>query len=453
MPGEHGFTSKEMVGQQYSAVRESLGSSAMAKSASASAPPVVIIPRPKKTVASTQVLDSVKDKPRQHLGEFVYEVELSPARVRDPRTNRAPKFNWKSNPKPLPWNLIQDKENCTLTVKISKAHLTPSAREEITSRRALWGTEVYTDDSDVIAACIHGGWFRGEWAEDIDVDMLDLDRGPNADLNGTGGSRPTRQGVQDPNADPFILESPPETGPMHVPAGRDLHVKVLILPRLKKYASMARYGIKSREWGSGVTNGDVQSNTAHHDGLSFMVLSIEWLTNGAQPSSRVRGRARRDRINKALREIQSIGDWNANGKAANSSSVAIIQSGTARVGGTVISTDSWFKPAVRPSSEGNKENQPAVMETEEPAIEAPTLQPESVAEPLNGPEETGSDKPEPAVDAQPSKPAEDKTPQPSVGETQTPELAANATEQATADATDAADAAPVAPIAPAVVTP
>jgi phenolic acid decarboxylase len=73
--------------------------------------------------------------------------------------------------------LIEGKENCTLTMKIGKEHLIPASREEITSRRALWGTDVYTDDSDVIAACIHAGWIRGEWSDDVDVSMLGLDEG------------------------------------------------------------------------------------------------------------------------------------------------------------------------------------------------------------------------------------------------------------------------------------
>ncbi|KAK4130797.1 hypothetical protein BT67DRAFT_458444 [Trichocladium antarcticum] len=50
-------------------------------------------------------------------------------------------------------------------MKIGKKHLTPASREEITRRRALWGTDVYTDDSDVISACIYAGWIRSEWPE------------------------------------------------------------------------------------------------------------------------------------------------------------------------------------------------------------------------------------------------------------------------------------------------
>ena len=244
------------------------------------------VPKPKNRVASQAVIESVADRPRKHLGDVIYQVQLKPAGPHPPNA----KLGFSSTPIPLPRDRIADNENSTLTVKVPRAHLTPLAREEITSRRAIWGTDIYTDDSDVVAACIHSGWIRGEWGEDVDPDLLDLRKSTSK-----AQSRAGPASADDPHQD--VLTAPPPTGPVHVPPGRDLHVTVLILPGLEKYAGSTRYGISSREWG-GVYNG----HRAEHDGISFMIWNVRWV-DGAAPQSRLRGKARRDRIHKAMSEI------------------------------------------------------------------------------------------------------------------------------------------------------
>lgn len=248
--------------------------------------PAVPVPKPKKKVTSQAVLESVADRPRKHLGDVIYKVQLKPAGPHPPNA----KHGFASTPVPLPKDRIADNENSTLTVKVPRAHLTPGAREEITSRRAIWGTDIYTDDSDVVAACIHAGWIRGEWGEDVDPDLLDL-RKPTSKAQ----KRAPPASADDPHQE--VLTAPPPSGPVHVPTGRDLHVTVLILPGLEKYAGSTRYGISSREWG-GVYNG----HRSEHDGISFMIWSIRWV-DGAAPQSRLRGKARRERIHKAMSEI------------------------------------------------------------------------------------------------------------------------------------------------------
>lgn len=191
-------------------------------------------------------------------------------------------------------------------VKVGKQHLAPSSREEITSRRALWGTDIYTDDSDVVAACIHGGWIRGEWPDDVDVDLLGLDEGVDADVKDVKGKK--RRGQEPiepkpesrPKQNPDYLDAPPRTGPLPVPEGRDMHVMVMVLPKLEKYTSDVRFGIKSREWG-GIFGRDGQRSS--HDGLSFMIKSVRFVTNGALPQARLRGSARRERMRKAMQEV------------------------------------------------------------------------------------------------------------------------------------------------------
>ncbi|KUI73583.1 hypothetical protein VM1G_09188 [Cytospora mali] len=266
-------------------------------------PAVIIPPKPKHTISNKTVLDSIAHKPREHLGDFIYELCLKPARVQDPRSSRLPRQSYQSTPKPLPIDLIKGKEGSTLMVKVGKQHLTRAAREEITSRRAVWGTDVYTDDSDILAACIHGGWIRGEWPEDVDVELLGLDEGIGADVKETKAGKKGRAKEPSPpqKRDTDLMEAPPKTGPVQVPEGQDMHVMVLVMPKLEKYTSTVRFGIKSREWG-GKLGRDGQRSS--HDGLSFMIQSVRFVTNGAGPQSRLRGRDRRERMRKAMQEVE-----------------------------------------------------------------------------------------------------------------------------------------------------
>ncbi|GJN83942.1 hypothetical protein PLIIFM63780_007493 [Purpureocillium lilacinum] len=263
----------------------------------APAPAPVIPPKPKTIISNKAVLDAVADRPRHHLGDFIYEPGLKPGRLLpDTPSHRG----FSSNPTPLPWETIKGKENCILTVKVPRVHLVPLAREEITSRAYLWGTDVYTDDSDVVAACIHSGWIKGEWVEDVDASMLDLED--------VGRRKPKNQPTETmPPGSEGLITAPPTSGPLSVPADRDLHVNVLILPRLVKYAATTRHGITSREFG-----GQFGTRHAVHDGISYMVKSIRWVENGGQPQARLRGKARRERMRKVMKEVTaSFGNMNS----------------------------------------------------------------------------------------------------------------------------------------------
>lgn len=284
----------------------------------------VIVPKPKKRVSSQAVLESVADRPRKHLGDVIYKVQLKPAGLHAPHS----KHGFASTPVPLPKDRISNNENSTLTVKVPRAHLTPAAREEITSRRAIWGTDVYTDDSDVVAACIHAGWIRGEWGEDVDPDLLDLRKSTSSKSQNRAPPASTEEKHHE------VLTSPPATGPVQVPVGRDLHVTVLILPSLEKYTGSTRFGISSREWG-GVYNG----HRSEHDGISFMIWSIRWV-DGAAPQSRLRGRARRERIHKAMSEVLRSQIVNVGEKGL------LVKKASAGAGGRIVEVDKENRPVV-----------------------------------------------------------------------------------------------------------
>lgn len=179
---------------------------------------------------------------------------------------------------PRPPNLIprfRGKANCTFTIRVPRFHLTDTEREEICRRRAIWGVDVYTDDSDPVAAAIHAGWICGEWGEGVDLSMLD----PNyANAPKTEPSRRTASAQAN-----LILTNPPSV-PMQPVSGKDLHINILILPALQRYTSCTRYGIKSRSWGDS------------HDGMSFMIEKITWIDEGAGNGEERNGEARRKRM-------------------------------------------------------------------------------------------------------------------------------------------------------------
>lgn len=218
-----------------------------------------IIRMPKYEVKSQAIIDAASSFPRAHLGHEYYQPNLT--LFRSSSSDRLP-YNrgFASTNRAFP--NFEGKVNCTYTIKISRTHLEPQSREEITYRKNLWGTDVYTDDSDIVAACIHQGWFCGKWAPDVDVKLLNL--------------YPSDEGVSvEPELDTLangpdeFFDRPPARGPMPVRMNRDLHVTVLVLDCLDKYTSKVRFGIKSREWGG--------NNTTAHDGLSYLIMNIKWV--------------------------------------------------------------------------------------------------------------------------------------------------------------------------------
>lgn len=303
----------------------------------------MIVPVPKVTIRSRAVLDAVAHLPRSHLGHAYYQPRLKPTGINlnAPRT----KLGFASTPEPLP--RFEGCENCTFTIKVPRIHLSSISREEITYRRALWGTDVYTDDSDIIAACIHQGWFRGEWSEDVDVSLLGLELDDSS-----------------PDSHQDFLSDPPHRGPMPVPEDRDLHITVLILPQLEKYASTTRFGIRSREWGEAR---DGYQGT--HDGLSFMVMNIKWVDGVDGAAGRSGGERKkmvvRDLVEAEREDEEWAGLFNQH-KRGNINSVPAKESFERGSTGPVtlygmkdIATKSWWKKpekGVANSQEGKQVN-------------------------------------------------------------------------------------------------
>ena len=153
-----------------------------------------------------------------------------------------------------------------MTVRIPRFYLSKGEREQVCLRRAVWGTEVYSDDTDPLAAAIHAGWIRGDWGDSIDFSALEL-----TPVNEIADTKQTE-----------VTTLP--LSPMLPPAGKDLHLTILILPALQSYASRICHGIKSRPWGN------------DHDGLSYRIEKMSWVDEKASQGEERTGEARRKRL-------------------------------------------------------------------------------------------------------------------------------------------------------------
>lgn len=217
---------------------------------------------PRTVVNIEPVLSSVAHLPRHHLGSTLYAPRIGTASTK--ASSESAKFGYTTTPQPLP--RFEGRENCTFTIRVPRFRVDTSHREEICGRRALWGTGVYTDDSDPVAAAIHSGFFRGAWGEDVDESMLDLE------------IKDTHHHAPQP------AEGETDRRPPVPPSDKDLHVTLLILPKLERYESSVLFGIKSRGW------------DGTHDGLSFKVLRVDWVDEGVGRGEERSGEARRKRL-------------------------------------------------------------------------------------------------------------------------------------------------------------
>ena len=240
---------------------------------------------PKTTIDNTAILSSISHLPRHHLGSVLYSPSLSPPDSSPPASSSS-KLPYVDGQFAIPARFL-GRENCTIAVRIPRFYLTSQEREAVCQRRAVWGTEVYTDDTDPLAACIHAGWMQGSWGADIDISSLEItpfqgEQDLKANSTTTASLEP-----HDP------LDLLPIT-PQKPPLNKDLHLTLLILPALKSYTSTIRHGIKSRSWGS------------DHDGGSYMIKSMRWVDERAGRGEERGGGVKKARI-KALNNPLRIG--------------------------------------------------------------------------------------------------------------------------------------------------
>lgn len=143
-------------------------------------------------VDNSNVLESVSHLPERLLGSEVYE------------------------PGKLLLREYDDYWNSILEVRLARRYV--SQNHYLVQRRAVWGTSIYTDDSDLVAALYHEGYF---------------DTGSKLD------------------------------------SSSDLLVSLRVLPPLRKYLGCTRHGINSRTW------------LSPHDGTSYAIVDVTDIAQGS----------------------------------------------------------------------------------------------------------------------------------------------------------------------------
>jgi len=103
-----------------------------------------------------------------------------------------------------------------------------SLLESLSEERRVWGTEVYTDDSDLVGVLVHSGWVVPKFTS-------------VASMYGGGGEEEEKRMRR---------------------RGGGVKVTLRMVGRLVRYVSTERNGVRSRGWGNG------------HDGGSLVVESV-----------------------------------------------------------------------------------------------------------------------------------------------------------------------------------
>jgi hypothetical protein len=202
--------------------------------------------------------------------------------------------------KPIP--NFAGQENSTYMIRVPRWYIARSKEEieagelnrleEICKRRQVFGTDIYTDDSDVVAAAVHSGWLKGDfgdWNEDLEEVCRDEDPAlqPQDKEKEKDDAPPKLQnGTLTKDESPLSLPSKPPK-PVTPPSNYDAHITILVLPPLESYASTSQNHILSREW----------SKNSPHDGMSFAIHRIDFVNEGAAGRSLPRGaKARKARM-------------------------------------------------------------------------------------------------------------------------------------------------------------
>ena len=252
-----------------------------------------VFKNPTTTVNSKHLIEEVADRPRKHLGSHLYEADVSFSSANLPSD---PRTSFVSTMKPMP--KLDGHENSTYMIRVPRWYLTrskeeieagePNRLEEICKRRQIFGTEVYSDDSDVVAAAVHSGWLKGDfgdWNDDLQEVCAD-----EFEQSSTNAVSPKNTKIKEES--PLSLTSKPAK-PVIMPSNYDAHITILILPTLDSYASTSQHHILSREW----------NKTTPHDGMSFVIHRIDFVNEGAAGRSLPRGaKARKARL--AMEEVK-----------------------------------------------------------------------------------------------------------------------------------------------------
>lgn len=185
-------------------------------------------------VNSASVYDTIKHFPRLQLGSLLYEARTEGTLL--PR--------------------LEGRENCLISVRIPR-HLLSRALNPCVAKRSLWGTDIYTDDSDIVSVLYHMGHLPPASSNDDDSTT-------NEKPTTTTSNAITNNANNDTKVDKRS-SSEISSSKRQLEQDGDGLATLLVLPKLEKYQGSLRNGVNSRTW------------TTQHDGVSFSVFKFEYI--------------------------------------------------------------------------------------------------------------------------------------------------------------------------------
>lgn len=178
--------------------------------------------------------------------------------------------------------------DCTVQVLIPRKHLRKETNL-LVQRREIWGTDIYTDDSDIVSVLYHTGVLPTRAQVDAFYSALRAQEEGNADDTTDGHLEDEHPVTVGPNS--HLVTSTSDNEQIY----GDCLVTLRALPKLTEYTGCYRNGINSRSW-------------KHHDGGSYAIQKVEFLRH--DQAEYVLRRNKRSRLN-TWSDQQKWAEWSS----------------------------------------------------------------------------------------------------------------------------------------------
>ncbi|QNP96701.1 histone deacetylation protein Rxt3-domain-containing protein [Yarrowia lipolytica] len=178
--------------------------------------------------------------------------------------------------------------DCTIQVLIPRKHLRKESNI-LVQRREIWGTDIYTDDSDIVSVLYHTGVLPTRAQVDAFYSTLRAQEEGDADDTTDGHLEDEHPVTVGPNS--HLVTSTSDNEQIY----GDCLVTLRALPKLTEYTGCYRNGINSRSW-------------KHHDGGSYAIQKVEFLKH--DQAEYVLRRNKRSRLN-TWSDQQKWAEWSS----------------------------------------------------------------------------------------------------------------------------------------------
>ncbi|CDR43297.1 CYFA0S11e03488g1_1 [Cyberlindnera fabianii] len=247
-------------------------------------------------INSSDVLDFAAKFPRRHIGSILYtpfptKAGYKQLNITDPLEGIESLHESKKDDNKIVPLLpeLRDHINSIVTVRVPSWQITELQNNKHYQERAIWGTDIYTDDSDILLILKHNGFLP-----QVDPELE--------------GEEKTMEKRTPGNKDNIsnITQSVTNFRQFVNIIGGDVHVDLIVLPPLVEYAGTFRNGINSRAWKG-------------HDGMSLAIYGVRYGEKGSavESTNDISVKKRKLAEIEALRDSDAAnqGDWKLNKEA------------------------------------------------------------------------------------------------------------------------------------------